>query len=177
MARRIRRWTDIALRAESGRDAVTRWGRVTVGPIAAPLLPLLLRQRRLTAPGLQMLSQLGVHYRGSVLSTQEGAGRIGGVRAGDRLPDGAVTADGRLTSLHRLIARPGIHLLLERDASLSGLRPPGTVHVHRLTGVPGTGLVVVRPDGYVGMCVPSADDSLLAWLSLAGAQPGVLNRR
>jgi hypothetical protein len=71
-----------------------------------------------------------------------------------------------------LIARPGIHLLLERDACLSGSRLPGTVHVHRLTDTPGTGLVVVRPDGYVGMCTTSAGDSLYAWLALAGAPPG-----
>jgi hypothetical protein len=45
------------------------------------------------------------------------------------------------------------------------------VHVHRLSGAAGCGLMVVRPDGYVGMCAPSAGASLTAWLALAGAGP------
>jgi 2-polyprenyl-6-methoxyphenol hydroxylase-like FAD-dependent oxidoreductase len=171
VARRIRRWTDLALRAESGTDPLTRWARTTVVPAVAPFMPPVLRRHRLIDPGLRRLSQLDIDYRRSVLSTQQGPGRLGGIRAGDRLPDRAVIADGRRTTLHQLIAQPGIHLLLERDACPTPLGLPDTVHVHRLSGVAGCGLMVVRPDGYVGMCAPSAGASLTAWLALAGADP------
>jgi hypothetical protein len=170
VARRIRRWTDFALRAESGTDPLTRWGRTTVAPAIAPLIPPVLRRHRLIDPGLRLLSQLDVDYRQSVLSMQQGPGRLGGIRAGDRLPDHAVIADGRATRLHELILRPGIHLLLERDACRTA-PVPDRVYVDRLTGMPGSGLVVVRPDGYVGMCASSAGESLTAWLALAGAGP------
>jgi 2-polyprenyl-6-methoxyphenol hydroxylase-like FAD-dependent oxidoreductase len=169
VARRIRRWTDLALRAESGRDPLTRWVRTAVAPAVAPLMSPVLRRHRLIGPALRLVSQVDVNYRHSVLSMHQGPGRIGGIRAGDRLPDRAVIADGRQTSLHQLIANPGIHLLLERDACRVVPGLPDTVHVHRLTGVPGSGLMVVRPDGYVGMCASSAGASLTAWLTLAGA--------
>jgi hypothetical protein len=46
------------------------------------------------------------------------------------------------------------------------------VQVHRVSGWPGTALVVVRPDGYVGpRAAPGHDADLLAGLSLAGAAP------
>jgi hypothetical protein len=171
VARRIRRWTDLALRAESGTDPLTRWARTAVVPAVAPFMPPVLRRHRLIGPGLRRLSQLDIDYRHSVLSTQQGPGRLGGVRAGDRLPDRAVIADGRRTTLHQLIARPGIHLLLERDACPNPLGLPDTVHVHRLSGEAGSGLMVVRPDGYVGMCASSPGAPLTVWLALAGAGP------
>jgi hypothetical protein len=46
--------------------------------------------------------------------------------------------------------------------------PP--LNLHRLDDAPGTGLVAVRPDGYVGLRTGNADDPQVArWLSLVGA--------
>jgi len=96
--------------------------------------------------------------------------RRGGPRAGDRLPDRLVTAAGQDMPLHGLLARPGVHVLLDRDADgLEGLAPGRLVHVHRLTSVPGRGLIAVRPDGYVGFRGGTAEAGQLAsWLTRIG---------
>jgi hypothetical protein len=92
--------------------------------------------------------------------------RLGGPRAGDRLPDRLVRTDGRSVRLHELLARPGVHILLDRDADrLEDLAPGQFVTVHRLTSAPGRGVTVVRPDGYIGLCSRTADvHQLAAWL-------------
>ena len=39
-------------------------------------------------------------------------------------------------------------------------------HLHRLTSVPGRGLIAVRPDGYIGFRCQTADaNQLMAWLT------------
>jgi hypothetical protein len=50
--------------------------------------------------------------------------------------------------LHELTDRPGLHVLLSRDAP--ALPDRQLVHVHRLLDAPGSGCAVVRPDGHVG---------------------------
>ena len=97
--------------------------------------------------------------------------RRGGPRAGDRLPDRLVRVDGREIRLHDLLARPGVHVLLDRDAAWPGdLALGGFVRVHRLTSVPGRGLVAVRPDGHVGFRAGTAEvRQLAAWLTRTGA--------
>jgi hypothetical protein len=91
----------------------------------------------------------------------------GGPRAGDRLPDKTVTSAGRTLRLHELLARPGVHVLLERDAGrLDDVATGPMVHVHRLTSAPGRGLMAVRPDGHVGFRCQIADaNQLTAWLA------------
>jgi hypothetical protein len=107
-----------------------------------------------------------VSYR-SPLSVEGTPRRPGAPRAGDRLPDRLVRADGRSIRLHELLARPGVHILLDRDADrLDGLAPGRLVTVHRLTSVPGHGITVVRPDGYIGFRSRTAEASqLAAWLA------------
>jgi hypothetical protein len=97
-----------------------------------------------------------------------------GARAGDRLPDRLVRADGRSVRLHELLAGPGVHILLDRDADrLEDLTPGRFVTVHRLTSVPGCGVTVVRPDGYIGFRAGTAEaGQLAAWLALVGAATG-----
>ncbi|MFD2684429.1 hypothetical protein ACFS5L_06045 [Streptomyces phyllanthi] len=101
-----------------------------------------------------------------------GAPRLRGApRPGDRLPDATVSVGGPPRRLHGLLARPGVHLLLQRDAD----PPPDTalgprVTVLRLTNSPGRGLVAVRPDGHVGFRCGTADPAgLTGWLALIGA--------
>ena len=78
-----------------------------------------------------------------------------------------VTCGGRRVRLHELLARPGIHVLLEREADpLEGAPLGALVAVHRLTSVPGRGMMAIRPDGYIGLRCPRADaGQLLAWLA------------
>ena len=115
-----------------------------------PSRPLILHSRT-----LEVLRPLGV--------TQA----RGGPRAGDRLPDQLVSSAGRSIRWHDLIARPGVHVLLDRDADLIGTLYPGrSVNIHRLSSSPGHGLIAVRPDGYVGFRSQIADvNQLAAWLA------------
>jgi 2-polyprenyl-6-methoxyphenol hydroxylase-like FAD-dependent oxidoreductase len=158
------------------------WGEASTGrlpsafrggllPLAAPLLPVLIRRRRIVAGGIRVLSQLRVSYRDSPLSVEGTPRRRGGPRAGDRLPDQTVVVDGRSIRLHELLARPGAHVLLDRDADGLDTPPRGRlISVHRLTSSPGRGLIAVRPDGYIGFRGQVADASqLAAWLSQIGA--------
>jgi hypothetical protein len=84
------------------------------------------------------------------------------------MPDATVTCDGREVRVHALTARPGAHLLLDRDAPE---RAPGhpLVHVHRLDSSPGAGVLAVRPDGHVGCtAADSRDVALAGWLRRIG---------
>jgi hypothetical protein len=94
-----------------------------------------------------------------------------GPHVGHRLPDATVTSGDCQVRLHALLARPGVPVLLQRDANqLEHLALGCHVTVHRLTSTPGEGLVAVRPDGYVGFRCGIADlPQLRAWLGLIGA--------
>jgi hypothetical protein len=83
-----------------------------------------------------------------------------------------VTYDGQRVRLHELTARPGLHVLLERDTEAVDARLLGPhVTVHRISSWPGHGLVAVRPDGHVGFrCGESHPGQLRAWLDLVGAR-------
>jgi hypothetical protein len=121
----------------------------------------------LVAAGIRLISQLGVSYRSSPLSVEETPHRRSGLRAGDRLPDQPVRVDGRSVRLHDLLARPGVHVLLDRDADWPGDLALGRfVHVYRPTSVPGRGLIAVRPDGYIGFRSQTIEIGQLAtWLA------------
>jgi hypothetical protein len=82
-----------------------------------------------------------------------------------------VADSGRCIRLHTLLATPGVHVLLHRDAPRLDLGALGPhVTVHRLTSAPGGGVVAVRPDGYVGFRCGSADVAQLrTWLHRLGA--------
>jgi hypothetical protein len=94
------------------------------------------------------------------------------------VPDQDVTCEGRTLRLHELTARPGVHVLLARDAEalegpegLAGLAPGAQVAVHRISSWPGRGLVALRPDGHVGLrCGTDGEAALAAWLDLVGAR-------
>lgn len=170
VARQVLGMTHLTFWGEAGTGLVPSALRSQVAPLAAPLLTAVLARRGMVAAGIRLLSQLGVNYRGSPLSVEGTPRPRGGPRAGDRLPDRTVIADGRSVRLHELLARPGVHILLDRDAAdaldtLPMRGPP--VSVHRLTSSPGHGMTAVRPDGYIGLRTEIADATVLdAWLGL-----------
>lgn len=166
--------THLAFWFEASTDLVPSLLRGVVAPLGAPAVPLLMRQRWLIAEGIRWLSQLRLAYPDSPLSAEESP-RLHGYgwpRPGHRLPDASVTADGQRIRQHTLLASPGIHILLQRDAADIGRLLRGSwVTVHRLTSAPGAGVVAVRPDGYVGFRCGIADaERLGAWLARIGAQ-------
>lgn len=171
VARQVLAMTHLAFWAEASTGPVASAFRGRLAPLAAPVVPALIGRRRLVAEGIRLLSQLRVSYRGSPLSVEGTPRRPGRPRAGDRLPDQLVTSAGRSIRLHDLLATPGVHILLDRDADRLGMLPSGQlVNVHRLASVPGRGLVAVRPDGYVGFrCQTTEVGQVAAWLTRLGA--------
>jgi 2-polyprenyl-6-methoxyphenol hydroxylase-like FAD-dependent oxidoreductase len=168
VAQQVLALTHLIFWAESSTDPAAAFLRGTLAPRLAPAVPWVMRRRRLLAEGVRLLSQLRTDHRRSPLSEDAGPPGIRGVRAGDRLPDATVSCGGRRIRLHELVARPGLHVLLDRDAP-HRVDPGGVVHVHRLVDRTGEGVVVVRPDGYVGFRGGGADgERLQRWLQRVG---------
>jgi 2-polyprenyl-6-methoxyphenol hydroxylase-like FAD-dependent oxidoreductase len=167
VARQVLAMTHLAFWAEAGPGPVPSALRGRLAPLAAPLVPAITGRRRLVAGTIRPLSQLQVGYRHSPLSVEATPRRRGGPRAGDRLPDQLVSSAGQTDRLHDLLARPGVHILLDRDADPLGIRPWSRfVSIHRLTSSPGRGLIAVRPDGYIGFRCQTAEIGQLAgWLA------------
>ncbi len=153
--------------AEAGTGPVSRFARSVLAPFGAPAIALTLQQRRLVAAAVRTVSQLRTHYRHSRLSVDGTPHAHGGLRPGDRLPDREITLRGRRLRLHELIATPGIHVLLQRQAG--PLQRPSLgplVHTHRITDWPGHGVLLIRPDGYVGFRCAIADETQITnWLA------------
>jgi 2-polyprenyl-6-methoxyphenol hydroxylase-like FAD-dependent oxidoreductase len=172
VARQVLAMTHVAFWAEASLGPVPSALRGRLGPLALPLVPVVIGRARLVAEVIRLVSQLGVGYRRSPLSVEGTPRRRGGPRAGDRLPDQLVSSAGRTMRLHDLLARPGVHILLDRDADpLSALPPNRLVSVHRLTSSPGRGLIAVRPDGYVGFRGRTIEiGQLTAWLDMLRAE-------
>jgi hypothetical protein len=170
VAREVLALTHLVFFAEASANPLAAFLRGTLVPLAAPLVPFVLRQRLPMAEVVRVLSQGWVRYRASPLSADAGRGRTG-PRPGDRLPDAVVTCGGRRTRLHERTAAPGIHVLLQRDAVVPHRLPAeAPVSIHRVESWPGTGLLAVRPDGHVGFRTDHAGDGGLArWLDLVGA--------
>ena len=158
--------------AESGTDPLAKLARARLAPLASPVVPWVLQRRRLMAEGVRLLSQLRVHYRQSELSIEGSPRAHRGRRPGERLPDEPVTVAGVPRQLHEVVAHPGIHVLLERDAvDVNELIGPW-VHVHRIVDWPGSGVSIIRPDGYVGYRSARVDHHQIgSWLSRVGVGP------
>jgi 2-polyprenyl-6-methoxyphenol hydroxylase-like FAD-dependent oxidoreductase len=162
--------THLLFWGEAGTGFVPSVLRGAVGPLAAPLVPILLGRRRLTAQGIRLLAQMCWTYRASPLSSSAGRPvtapftRPRG-HPGDRLRDEAVLVDGGRRHLHELTATAGFKVLLQRGAEQVPVID-GRVQAHRVLSWPGREAVVVRPDGYIGFRgpVPGA----IAWLRSLG---------
>ena len=176
--RAVLRLTHAIYWAEASLHPLAQLGRAVLVPAAAPLLPWLIRQRRLTAAGVRTLAQFRVRYRHSPLSMDlrasltpvRGGLARRGLRPGSRVADTLVRCEGRRVRLHALLARPGVHILLQADARPVPERMLGPlVHSYRLDDRPGTGMLVVRPDGYAALRAPVLDElHLAAWLRMVG---------
>jgi 2-polyprenyl-6-methoxyphenol hydroxylase-like FAD-dependent oxidoreductase len=140
--------------------------------VSAPVIPFFANRRRLIGEVISRVSQLRTGYQDSPLST-EGTPPAQGSRfhPGYRLPDATVTCGDREVRVHALLARPGVHVLLRRDAAQDETEDFGPrVHVHRILSALSPDVVAVRPDGYVGFRCGVADRGLLrSWLSRLGA--------
>lgn len=170
VARRMLAGTRLLFWLEAGTDPVARFIRSSVGPLAAPLAPLLLRQDRLIAQGVRSLSQLRVSYRTGLARLRPiDRSELQSLRPGDRLPDLTLPRDGGRT-MHEVTQAPGVHLLLARRAPLpDDPRPSRWVHVRRIRSWPGEGTIGVRPDGHVGFAGDRATASATtAWLNSMG---------
>ncbi len=146
----------------------------------AALLPAVLGLapvRRWIERGL--LSDLGLHHRSSPCSASRAPGRL---RAGDRLPDTLALVGGQARRLHDLIAFGNWTLLVGPNVDidlitprLAGRAPVRIVQIGSATAPHGASiLLLVRPDGYVGLTArlddPGALDAYLdAWLPVTAA--------
>ncbi|MEU3550759.1 FAD-dependent monooxygenase [Streptomyces longwoodensis] len=134
-------------------------------PIAAHILALSTAIHRDQARRGAATRQLGLGYRESSLAVADRE-IPGGVRAGDRTPD--VQVDG--ARLHASLAGPRWTLLA------MGTRAPRTPEGVRVLSCPpvepfGTGLYLVRPDGYVGW-TGTDPEGLAAYAARVGAGAG-----
>lgn len=168
VAQRTIALTHLIFWAESATDPLAMLLRGTLAPLGAPLIPALLRARALTEPVLRLIAGMRIDYRRSPISAEGRSTRAGGLRSGDRLPDSPAGSVGG--SLHGLLAGAGVHVLLDRDTPTPGIDLGPFTTVHRLADSPGTGIVAVRPDGYIGFLSGDADyEGLRRWLALTGS--------
>lgn len=152
----------------------------STNPVAHGLLvrvvPKLVRRNRVQAVAAPRLGQIAASYRGAPLA--RGGGRLGALRAGDRVPDLRLP-EGRLYDL----LDPVSPTLLV-DGADEGLRRvcgpwTGVLPVRRVTlpdaMAAGPAWLLVRPDGYLAAAGGPADGRRLGrwlehWLQPAGAE-------
>jgi FAD binding domain len=177
VGRRVLRFTDRAFTIATSTNPLVRFARARLAPA---LIPMVFKSRAGRAAAFRTISELGIRYRDSALSLEGPTGQRRefrrGPRAGDRLPDGSVLHDGRMTSLHSVVAEAGWHLLLcgladawRAVASVNEWH--GVVAVHRISTADAPNVVydpggkvlrrlglgpgdaahyLVRPDGHIG---------------------------
>ena len=158
--------TDALFWAESATDPAAAAVRRMVAWCGPTLAPAALSMRPLVAELMRIVSQLWISYRGGPMVVLPAVRQLNQVRAGDRLPDAAIETTCGPARLHDLLAEPGFHLLLDRDAEEPS-SVGASVHLHRLT-TPGTGVITVRPDGYAGLVAAGRAD-VEHWLAAVGA--------
>ena len=171
-ARRVLQLTGLLFWGEAGVGRVPAFLRTRLAPAVTPAVPWLLRHRRLGEAAVWLLGQFWVRYRRSPLAAGRSSRCIGGLRPGDRLPDQPVSTPDQQVRLHQLTAAPGFHVLLSRDAPWPDGLDVLPVSVHRITSWRGTGVQVIRPDGYVGLRSSADDPTILAsWFRMITGHP------
>ena len=179
-------------------NALVAWVRREV---MGRVIPRVARGERLRTIAFRFVSELDIRYRKSPAVVEGAPALESGPRAGDRLPDAAITLNGRATSLQRETVGPWMCVLLcAHDEAWSGTtevaaRHEGAVVVRRLArsaspdvlvdaggealarlGVRDRAVYVVRPDGYVGYrcsgaSLAGAEAYLTRWLRAVPGRP------
>lgn len=174
VAQRTEALTHALFWGESSPSKLAAWVRRAGLPMAAPLIPAMMRREHLVAAGVRVISQLRCGYPQSPLSVdasvwRPGVGSRDATRPGRRLADETVVIDAHNRRLHDALATAGAHILLANEAivddeSVVRLKGPGVelVHVHRVQSWRGSDAVVVRPDGHIGYRGPT--NGLMPWL-------------
>ncbi|WP_326699443.1 FAD-dependent monooxygenase [Streptomyces sp. NBC_01754] len=121
-------------------------------PVAADMLGLSTRIHRGQQERGAATQQLGLGYREGPLSR----GRAGLLEAGDRAPDGAA-GDGR--RLFDVFRGPHFTLLSVGPSAVPPYADHGMLRTHRVAACAayGSGLFLVRPDGYLGWAGDTAE--------------------
>ena len=130
------------------------------------LAPLLLSRDAVQDKAVARLGQIADSYRGAPIT--KGGGRIGGLRAGDRVPD-VVLAEGRL---YDLVDTSVLTLLVSGAGTdvADAAHPWADAVVVRQVDLPaevvdGAGWLLVRPDGYLAAAGRAGDGARLSsWL-------------
>lgn len=124
------------------------------------MAPRMLARDRIQNAAAAMFGQLSANYRGSALTA--GAGRLGDLRAGDRVPDvdglyAALDLDG--LTLVTGGPLPRVTAVARRYATIISLRDGGWVDQPE-------GWMLIRPDGYLAAAGGADDaDALASWLA------------
>jgi 2-polyprenyl-6-methoxyphenol hydroxylase-like FAD-dependent oxidoreductase len=179
IGRMVLRLSDRAFTIATSTNPLVRLARTRVAPA---LIRLAAHARTARAYAFRTVSELGIRYRSSPLSTDGPEPPPRGPKAGDRLPDTRLVHNGQPTSLHRLTSAACWHLLIcgtppdrERIEQLGRPRD-GLLAIHQVSadgpaarrlGVrPGqSALHLIRPDGHVGFrSGPTGWPSLVAYL-------------
>ncbi|HEU4721913.1 MAG TPA: FAD-dependent monooxygenase, partial [Gemmatimonadaceae bacterium] len=181
---------DMFTRAMSS-NALVAWVRRAV---VSRVVPYVITREPLRRRAFDFVSELGIHYRASDAVTEGTPALERGPRAGERLPDAAVTLDGRATTLQRELLAPRVQLLLCGDADTwrahddvlarVASRYGSAIAVRRLDRSPAPGVLVdaagdahtrlgaehgavylIRPDGHVAYrCAGTSLDGVERWL-------------
>lgn len=97
-------FTDRAFTIATTRNRLLRLARAHLAPRLAPLA---LRFAPARAVAFRAISQLGIHYRHSPITTEGSHPPRRGPRSGDRLPDACITQDGQDCWLHEALTAEG----------------------------------------------------------------------
>ena len=160
-ARRLVATTDRVFTLVTKRGRAARFARTKLIPLLAPLLGRLNPLRRFL---FRTSSQIGIHYRNSLLS----AGAAGAVRGGDRLP-WLETAPGEDNFAPLASLTWQVHVYDEPRRGLIEACAAFQLPLHhfawqpgmRRSGIKRAALYLIRPDGYVALADPRADPDRL----------------
>jgi 2-polyprenyl-6-methoxyphenol hydroxylase-like FAD-dependent oxidoreductase len=186
VGRMVLRFTDRAFTVATSTNPIVRTLRTRLAP---RLIPLVLKPRALRAYGFRILAELAIRYRRSPLSLDGPHPPRRGPKTGDRLPDARIISNGQPTTLHRLVAAPGWHLLLcgpthtwtATDVTALAQHHAGILTMHHLPSSgdsepddvgpalrrlgltpTDTAQYLVRPDGHVGYRAGGTDLTILS---------------
>jgi 2-polyprenyl-6-methoxyphenol hydroxylase-like FAD-dependent oxidoreductase len=160
-ARRLVATTDRAFTLVTKPGGIARWVRTRPVPLIFPVVFRFAAARRFF---FRTVSQIGVNYRDSPLST----GSAGVVRGGDRLP-WVETAPGQDNFAPLASLRWQVHVYGEPRSGVAATCAYLGLPLHifawhsgmRRAGLRSAALYVVRPDGYIGLADPHADPKRL----------------